>query len=293
MKIKKSYQLFGFPLDFGVKKSLDVAKDAGFDAVEINLRGEGDLTLGTTKKELKNMYDYADSIGMKISSIATELVWAYPITSGDKTKVRQADIIVEKMIEAAGYLKAETILLIPGLVHTDLKGVVSPEVSISPEKIPYDIVYGRSIEKLKEYGKMAEGSGLVIGVENVFWTKFLLSPLELVKYIDEIGLGTVKAYLDVGNCLMCGVPEHWIKMLGRNRLQALHLKDLDTSIANFNGFKSLLAGDVDWEAVYKELDDIDYQGYVTYEGFKIYRYYPEEQAYSASRAIDRIFRLRK
>lgn len=292
MKIKKSYQLFGFPLEFGVRKSLDIAKDAGFDGVEVNLREVGDINLKTSTKELKEIYNYADSIGMEISGVATELVWAYPITSGDPNKSEKADTIVEKMIEIAVYLKAKTILLIPGLVQTDLKSVVSPELVISPEREYYDKVLERSIEKLKNYSKLCKGTNVNIGIENVSWTKFLLSPIDIINYIDAINSEHVKIYFDVGNCMFCGVPEHWIKMFGKNRIQGIHLKDLDVSISNFNGFKPLLAGDTNWDEVFNSLKAIDYEGYVTYEGFTYYKFFPEEQAYSSSRAMDKIFRLR-
>ncbi len=293
MEIKKSYQLFGFPIDWGVKKSLDVAKAAGFDAVEVNLREEiGDITLGTKKSQLMEIYNYAESIGMRISGIATETLWAYPLTSNIKEKSDKADIIVEKMIEVATYLKAENILIIPGLVHTDLKSVISPEIKISNERMSYEEVYERAIEKISKYGEWCKGKGVTIAIENIFWNKFLLSPFDIINFIDKINSENVKIYLDVGNVLLCGLPEHWIKMFGKKRIQALHLKDLDTSISNFNGFKSLLAGDVDWEEVYRSLIKIDYNGYVTYEGFTYYKYYPEEQAFSASRAIDKIFKLK-
>lgn len=47
----------------------------------------------------------------------------------------------------------------------------------------------------------AAATGVAIGVENV-WNKFLLSPLEFSRFIDEIGSPAVGAYFDAGNVLV-------------------------------------------------------------------------------------------
>ena len=44
-----------------------------------------------------------------------------------------------------------------------------------------------------------------IGIEEV-WNKFLLSPLEFNRYVDEFQSPTVKAYFDVGNVVFYGYP---------------------------------------------------------------------------------------
>lgn len=65
--------------------------------------------------------------------------------------------------------------------------------------------------------KIRETAGeyeIQVGIENV-WNKFLLSPLEMRNFIDEIGSPFVGAYLDVGNVLYCGYPEQWIEILGQ------------------------------------------------------------------------------
>lgn len=54
---------------------------------------------------------------------------------------------------------------------------------------------------------------IVMGIENV-WNKFLLSPLEFRSFIDSFNSEYVGAYFDVGNVLLTGYPEHWIKILG-------------------------------------------------------------------------------
>ena len=55
---------------------------------------------------------------------------------------------------------------------------------------------------------------VVVAVEEV-WNKFLLSPLEFARYVDEFDSPWLKAYFDVGNVVFYGYPQDWIRALGR------------------------------------------------------------------------------
>ena len=59
----------------------------------------------------------------------------------------------------------------------------------------------------------AKAADVTIGIENV-WNRFLLSPLETRRFLDEIGSDYVGMYLDVGNAVYIGYPEQWIEILG-------------------------------------------------------------------------------
>ena len=104
----------------------------------------------------------------------------------------------------------------------------------------------------------------MIGMEEV-WNKFLLSPLEMARYVDEFESPWVKAYLDVGNMLFYGFPQDWIRTLGP-RIVRVHVKDfkLDRGKGQFF-WKNLGEGDVDWPEVRKALADVGYEGWVTTE----------------------------
>jgi hexulose-6-phosphate isomerase len=104
---------------------------------------------------------------------------------------------------------------------------------------------------------------VAIGIENV-WNKFLLSPLEMARYIDELNSDFAKAYFDVGNVLQFGYPEQWIRILGK-RINKVHVKDFSTKVGNITGFVPLLAGDVNWPAVVEALEEIGYDDVITAE----------------------------
>src|SRR5919205_135574 len=64
---------------------------------------------------------------------------------------------------------------------------------------------------------------VIVAVEEV-WNKFLLSPIEFARYVDELESPWLKAYFDVGNVVFYGYPHDWIRTLGP-RIVRVHLKD--------------------------------------------------------------------
>jgi len=105
---------------------------------------------------------------------------------------------------------------------------------------------------------------VIIAVEEV-WNKFLLSPLEFARYIDEFDSPWLKAYFDVGNVVFYGYPQDWILTLAE-RIVKVHLKDfqLDRPNGRFL-WKNVGEGDIDWQEVQRAFATIDYRGYMTTE----------------------------
>ena len=148
----------------------------------------------------------------------------------------------------------DTTLVVPGIVNAD---------------IPYDAAYDRAQACLAEIEPFAKSAGVAVGVENV-WNKFLLSPLEFARFIDELDSEYIGAYFDVGNVLLYGFPDSWIRILG-SRIKKIHVKDFKTGIGNGSGFCNPLQGDVPWYKVCAALKEIGYDEYITGEvdGYKV------------------------
>jgi hexulose-6-phosphate isomerase len=106
------------------------------------------------------------------------------------------------------------------------------------------------------------------------------------RFVEEIGSEYVKVYFDVGNILIIGFPEMWIRILGK-LIKRIHLKDFKLSVGNINGFCDLLEGDVNWYEVIKALKEIGYDSYLTAE-LGPYKCYPETKIYNTSLAMDKI-----
>lgn len=105
-------------------------------------------------------------------------------------------------------------------------------------------------------------------VENV-WAGFLISALDVERYVDEVNHPWFGAYFDVGNNVRWGVPEHWIQVLG-DRIGKLDIKEWDEKKHRDEGLRSgfgseLGDGTIDWAAVRAALREIGYKGWATAE----------------------------
>lgn len=236
------------PPELSLERCFQMVARAGFDAIEVNLAEDGELNLGTTEAEARAIAVAAGREGLELRSLSTGLGWKAPLTSQDADVRKQGERNVLKQLQVARWLGADTILVVPGMV--------TPQVS-------YDDAYRRASESLRGLFQAAADMQVSIGVENV-WNKFLLSPLEFARFIDEIDSPWVGAYFDVGNVLAYGYPDQWIRILG-TRIRKIHVKDFRTSIGNGQGFCNPLQGDVPWAAVRRELDVIGYTDTVVAE----------------------------
>ncbi|MBG9785077.1 sugar phosphate isomerase/epimerase family protein [Shouchella lehensis] len=268
--MKKGINQWCYPEGTPLDRVLEWTKQAGFSTIELNVakQGEVGLTLDTTVEEAKAIKTQIKAAGLEMDSLSTSLLWQTPLSSGDEKIREQGKHVVRRMLEFAHDLDVSTILVVPGMVTEDVR---------------YDECYERSIAALKELAPLAEEVNVRIGIENV-WNRFLLSPLEMAQYIDEVNSTHVGAYFDVGNVLQFGYPEQWIRILGE-RIFKVHVKDFKTSVGAMTGFTNLLAGDVNWQAVMKELQEIGYNGELTAE-LTPYAYDPAALAYDTSRQMD-------
>lgn len=232
-----------------------MAKTAGFDSIEINIAEEGELRTDSTESEVRAIVASAQQIGIELSSLSTGLGWKYPLTSPDASVRGKAVDVIKRSLEVATWMGVDTILVVPGVVNAD---------------IAYDEAYERAHEGLKSVAAEAEARKVSVGVENV-WNKFLLSPLEFRRFLDEIGSTHIGAYFDAGNVLLYGFPEQWIRILG-SRIRKVHVKDFKTGIGNHGGFCNPLQGDVPWAKVRAALEQIGYDEYITaeVEGYKVH-----------------------
>lgn len=275
--MKKGISIWSFA-EPDIKKCFKLAKDAGFDGVEVALDENGPVSLTSTREEMLELKAYAESLGLELYSVASGLYWSYNYTSEVEANREKAKSITRKQLEIASWLGCDTILVVPGAVN----------VAFEPgsEIVEYDVAYERALAALKELAPYAEELKVSIGVENV-WNKFLLSPVEMADFIDKVGNDYVGSYFDVGNVLYIGYPEHWIKALG-SRIKKVHFKDYRREAGGLCGFVDLLSGDVNWPAVMAQFEKVGYDGWVTAEMLPPYTYYPETIIYNTSNAMDKI-----
>jgi len=293
--MKKGINQWLFPDTMGIEACMALAKEAGFDGIELclsegakpagqspsNLADEAgiggyrsELALDTPEEDIRSMAAAAERIGIEVTSVCSALYFPYPLTSPDPEIRAKGIETARKAIQSASLLGAEIALVIPG--------IVTPEVS-----------YSQALESSKaildELVAAAGEAGVYLAIENV-WNKFLLSPLEFRDYIDSFQSEHICALFDVANILAYGYPEEWIEVLG-SRVKSVHVKDFKMSAGNIEGFVNVLQGDVNWPGVMESLRRIRYDGYLTVESIPAYKHCPDSQVYEASIALDRLINL--
>ena len=257
MKISASYWIFDGGLDgsLPIGSAMEQASKLGFEAIELGIASQGVLTHNTTQAECEEIVREAEKHGLEISGVASGESWTTSPTANDEDVRKKIIDFTQKALQVTQWLGTDAYLFVPGAV----------EVFFLPdaEVIPYDVCYQRASEAISQLVPVAEKLGVAIAVENV-WNKFLLSPLEMREFIDNFNTSQVGVYFDVGNVLLTGYPDQWIRILG-SRIKRVHIKDFKLSVGNADGFVDLLEGDVDFEAVKQALSEINYDGYVTAE----------------------------
>ena len=252
--MKKGISVWSLPESWDFPQIFKETAAAGFEGVEIALGSTG-LSMATTEEELAAIKAEADKNGVKIFSIATTMLFDYPLTADDPETREKGRAAARKMIDMAAYLGCESVLVVPGVVSCAWR----PDLG----EVPYDIAYFRALEGVRILAKYAEEKKIVIGIENV-WNRFLLSPLEMRDFIDKVGSDFVKAYFDAGNVLLFGHPNHWVRVLG-DRIAKVHVKDFCVNVGNLSGFVPLLEGDLDFAKLMATLREVGYDGWVTPE----------------------------
>ncbi|MCC3372270.1 sugar phosphate isomerase/epimerase [Cohnella sp. REN36] len=246
----KSINQWCFPADTSLERVVSASADAGFEAIELNLYEPGGigLTMDMSAAEAEAVGRLVSGGGLRLRSLSTGLLWQHSLSSPNPEVREQGRRVVVRQLELAELLGADTVLVVPGTVNAETS---------------YDQCYERSQAELRLLVAEAEKRKVRIGVENV-WNKFLLSPLEAARYVDELDSAYAGFYFDVGNVLLYGYPEQWIRILGR-RIAKIHVKDFKTAVGNGGGFVPLLAGDVNWAAVRQALREIGYDDTLTAE----------------------------
>ncbi len=188
----------------------------------------------------------------------------------DTTRVRE----LAKASELTG-------LPIHGVINSsnpDISGAIDQAKLFNATSVLHVVRYDRKIGYMQNYKETqdiirraidhAEKNEIQILVENV-WASYLIEPLSMVRFIDELDSPWVQVYFDVGNVVRWGWPQHWIEVLGK-RVAKLDIKEYDLNVAMNEGMRKgfgmpLGEGSVEWDKVRAELLNIDYRGWATAE----------------------------
>ena len=211
-------------------------KAAGFEGVEL---------ISPNALDRDEVLKARDKTGLVIHGVSGSRHWKDTLSDPDPAVVARGLAAIRKEMDDCRAYGGTTVLVVPA--------VVGPKVS-------YRDAYKRSQEAIRSLLPDAERFGVKIAIEEV-WNKFLLSPVEFVRYVDEFQSPRVGAYFDVGNVVEYGYPQEWVRELGP-RILKVHVKEY----AKAKRFAYPLGeGEIAWDEVRQALRDVGYAGWITAE----------------------------
>ena len=235
-----------------------MVRDSGFEVVQALTEPD--------ERKAQEMKQAADAANVRIDSVMNVDHWQYPLSSSDPAVVEKSLNGMRTSLRNAKLWGSDVVLLVPAVVNSQTS---------------YRDAWTRSQTQIRKLIPLAQELNVVIGIEEV-WNRFLLSPIEMAQYVDEFRSSWIKAWFDVGNVVLYGYPQDWIRTLGK-RIVKVHLKDFKRKQGGYD-WVNLGDGDVEWPAVRQAFSDIGYGGSVIAE------LEPGDAAYltDVSRRIDRL-----
>jgi L-ribulose-5-phosphate 3-epimerase len=232
---KKAFMLGGVAKG-PVLEHFERLKEAGFQGVEL---------ISPNGLDRDEVLKARDKTGITIHGVSGSRHWTDQLSSPDPAVVERGLAAIRKEFEDCKAYGGTTVLVVPAVVT---------------KKVSYRDAYARSHAAIESLIPDAEKAGVKIAIEEV-WNKFLLSPVEFSRYIDEFKSPWVGAYFDVGNIVEYGFPQEWIRELGK-RILKIHIKEYGKD-KRFS--YALGEGEIDWPEVTSALVDVGYDGWITAE----------------------------
>ena len=239
LPIKKGILLSMLPATLSYAERLEMARQIGFEVLQAPTEPD--------EGKAEELRKAADEARIRIDSVMNMDHWKYPLSSADSAVVEKSLTGMRTSLHNAKLWGSDVVLLVPA--------VLDPQTS-------YRDAWTRSQTQIRKLLPLAEQLKVVIAIEEV-WNRFLLSPLEMAKYIDEFQSPWVKAWFDVGNVVLYGYPQDWIRTLD-TRIVKVHLKDFKRNKDSY-AWVNLGEGDIDWPAVREAFAAIHYTGSATVE----------------------------
>ncbi len=263
------------PKGWTLENGLALIHNAGFDGVELWLGDKPWFRMSTTDADVRNLRRKVEDAGLVVSNVSNTLDWEIPISSRDPAIREKAKQHIIRQLETAQILGADAILVVAGLVT---------------EETPYNEVYRRTVDNLRELSEPASKAKVRIGCENCCSEqRFLISPREFETFLNDVNSPWVGLHLDVGNIHDTGFPEQWIEIHGP-RITRIHVKDVHRKrgrCGDQSVYTNLFLGDNNWVAIRSALEKIRYDGWIIAEMESVYRYAQDQQFFDTSAAMSR------
>jgi hexulose-6-phosphate isomerase len=241
-RLKKAVKYTMIGIKGSIRDKFELIKSLGFLGVEIDSPSNLDLEEANKAQE---------ATGIRIHGVIDSVHWKDTLSDPDE-KVRARGLAaLETALKDAATVKADTALLVPGVVK---------------DGVTYEQCWERSQAEVRKALPLAEKCNVKIAIE-VVWNNFITKPEQLIEYVDEFKSPYVGAYFDCSNMVKFGVKSgDWIRKLGKRMLK-FDFKGF--SLARFkkgeDPWVPIGEGDEDWPDILKALEEVGYNGWATAE----------------------------
>ena len=249
---------------FGLKKSIEMIKEAGFDSIDFSMfcMSEDDNILNSDDylDYIKNIKSFLREKNISFSQ--AHAPFSFSLRNGEEAFLNTVKERVSRSIEIAGFFEIPII-------------VVHPLQFRPYYKKKNQIFFKELNEKYyAEYLPLCEKYGVRIACENIWKTKgkgrrkrivdgACADPEDFIDLIDSVGSKYFTGCLDLGHCGLTGRnAADCIRAIGGSRISALHVHDNDnvSDLHTAPGY-----GKMDWDSITQALADINYGGELTFE----------------------------
>ena len=250
---------------YGLKKTVDILSDAGFEALDLSAYNTEFCTDVHNKEFYVDIKKYAEE---EKGVCFNQAHAPHPSSDVDLLKTKEIFDTLITAMKNASYLGAENIIIHP-CQHLNYY-----------EEGNKEKLYEINMEFYRSLIPYCEEYGIKVATENMWQYPGMIShstcskPEEFIQYVDGISSPWIVGCLDIGHTVLVREqPDEFIKKLGSSRLKCLHVHDVD-GVDDLHTFPYF--GITDWDSVMKALAEIGYEGDLTFEANGLYTGKPYE-----------------
>lgn len=237
--MKISTNLIRFNDEFGIKKTIDIYSEAGYEAIDFSAELSEYYTDEHDETFYRDIKQYALDRGITFDQAHAPIPSSFEDSKASEKRFFE---IVNSMKHAA-WLGAKMIVVHPCHHSSNYGDMMDATVDLYKRLAPY----------AKEFG-------IKIATENIKYTitETIEGFLELIDRLDD---DVFTVCYDVGHCVVCGVDPIVLTQKLGNRIGCTHIHDHD----GIKDHTIPLLGSIDWDGVMKAFAEVGYEGNLNYE----------------------------
>ncbi len=265
---------------FGDEESVRILAEAGFDAIDWGFfemaGGEGIWCTDEWREHALRLKKLGEEYGIGFGQAHAP----FPSSYGTEQEDSVAKERILRSMNAAAIMGIRNIVVHPvqHLTYAKEKQRLWEEnLAFYRSLIPYCEEYGIRV--------CAENMWQYDNKRRYIVDSVCSQPEEFCGLLDALDSPWIVGCLDLGHCALVGVePEDFIRAMGKERLQALHVHDVDYL---HDCHAMPFTKNLNWEAITRALAEIGYEGDFTFEADSFYEGFPPQLVPDACKLMER------